>query len=85
MIAFVLCAATIYVIGPIQAPTRPALTEVEIAKRRKNAMFAVAYAAVLTSLFFQSRLGMVGFWVIMLHTLQLVIAFIKKKGGVCRA
>ena len=85
MIAFMVCAVVIYVIGPIQAPTRPALAETEIAKRRKNAMFAIVYAAVLTGLFFESRLGMVGFWVIMLHTLQLVIAFIKKKGGVCHA
>lgn len=78
---FPVCAAISYAIGPIQAPTRPPLAEQEIAKHRKKALAAFAYAAIITVILYQFRLESIGYWTIILQTLQLIIAFIKKKGG----
>ncbi len=78
------CAGVIYLIGPISAPTRPALTRQEFTERRIKAFKIVCYEIVLTVLFFESDLASVGYWVIILHTMQLMIAFIIRnirKGG----
>ncbi len=75
------CATVIYAIGPIRPPSRPALSKQEFAEHRKKAFSIVCYEAVLVVLFFDSELASVGYWTIILHTLQLVIAFIVKKGG----
>jgi len=78
---FPICAAVVYAIGPIQAPTRPPLAEEEIAKRKKKALLATAYAALITAILYQTKFGSIAYWTIILQTLQLIIAFIKKKGG----
>lgn len=78
------CAAVVYAIGPILAPTRPALTKQEFAERRQKAVHIICYEIVLTILFFDSELASVGYWTIIMHSLQLVIAWIMKnckKGG----
>lgn len=75
------CAAVIYVIGPIRPPSRPALSKQEFAEQRKKALSIVCYESVLIVLFFNSSLASAGYWTIILHTLQLVMAFIIKKGG----
>ncbi len=82
---FAVCAVVIYAIGPIQAPTRPALTDAQITKRKNNALVAMLYATILVIVSYRTHLGSVGYWTIVLQTLQLVIAFLKKKGGECRA
>lgn len=75
------CAAAIYAIGPIRPPSRPALSKQEFAEHRRKAFSIVCYEAVLIVLFFDSDLASAGYWTIILHTLQLVMAFIFKKGG----
>ena len=78
------CAAVVYMIGPILAPTRPALTKQEFAERQIKTFKIVCYEIVLTILFFNSDLASAGYWTIILHTLQLMIAWIIKnfkKGG----
>ena len=75
------CAAVIYAIGPIRPPSRPALSAQEFAEHRKKAFSIVCYESVLIVLFFDHRLASAGYWTIILHTLQLVMAFIIKKGG----
>lgn len=78
------CAVVIYRIGPILSPSRPALTKQEFAERRKRALNIICYEIVLTILFFDSELASAGYWTIMMHTLQLVTAWIMKnfrKGG----
>lgn len=78
------CTAVIYMIGPILAPTRPALTRQEFAERRLKAFKIICYEIVLTVLFFDSELASAGYWTIIMHTLQLLIAWImknSKKGG----
>lgn len=80
----VVCAVIIYKIGPILAPTRPALSRQEFAEQRQKAFKIVCYEIVLTILFFDSDLASAGYWTIILHTMQLLIAFMMKnikKGG----
>ena len=73
-----ICATVIYMIGPILAPTRPALTKQEFAERRLKAFKIICYEIVLTILFFNSDLASAGYWTIILHTMQLMIAWIIK-------
>ena len=75
------CAAVVYAIGPMRPPSRPALSKQEFAEYRKKALTIICYEAVLVVLFFDHSLASAGYWTIILHTLQLVIAFIIKKGG----
>lgn len=75
------CAAVVYAIGPVRPPSRPALNKQEFAEQRKKALSIVCYEAVLVVLFFDSDLASVGYWTIILHPLQLVMAYFIKKGG----
>lgn len=75
------CATVVYAIGSIRPPSRPALNQQEFAEQRRKALNIVCYESVLIVLFFDSRLASAGYWTIILHTLQLVMAFIIKKGG----
>lgn len=75
------CAAVVYLIGPIRPASRPALSAQEFEEHRRKAFSIVCYELVLILLFFDSALASVGYWTVILHTLQLTIAFILKKGG----
>lgn len=75
------CAIVVYLIGPIRPPSRPALTKQEFEEHRRRSFSIVCYELVLILLFFDSRLSSAGYWTIILHTMQLIIAFIFKKGG----
>lgn len=75
------CAMIIYLIGPIRAPSRPALSKQEFEQQRKKAFGIICYELVLIVLFFDSALASAGYWTVILHTLQLIIGFIFKKGG----
>lgn len=77
----VTCAGIIYLIGPIRPPSRPALSRQEFEEHRKKALGIVCYESVLIILFFDSRLASAAYWTIILHALQLIMAFIIKKGG----
>lgn len=83
-ISFILltvCAVINYKIGPITSNSRPQLQPEEIRKGKLNIFIATCYDLILTILFFDSAISTVGFWTIVLHTLQLVLAFWKKKRG----
>ena len=77
----IVCAAVIYAIGPIRPPSRPALSKQEFAEQRKKALSIVCYECVFIVLFYDSMLASAGYWTIILHTIQLIVAFIIKKGG----
>ncbi len=76
-----ICAIVIYWIGPIRPPSRPALSRPEFEEHRKKALSIVCYEAVLIVLFFDNPLSGAGYWTIILHALQLIVAFMMKKGG----
>ncbi len=75
------CAAVIYMIGPIRPPSRPALSKPEFEEHRRKALCIVCYEIVFIILFFDSQIASAGYWAIILHTLQLIIAYMIKKGG----
>lgn len=75
------CAAVVYLVGPIRPLSRPALSKQEFEEHRRRAFSIVCYEIVLILLFFDSALASAGYWTIILHTMQLIIAFILKKGG----
>lgn len=75
------CAVIIYLIGPIRPPSRPALSRQEFEEHRRKALGIVCYESVLIILFFDSRPAGAAYWTIILHALQLVMAFVIRKGG----
>lgn len=76
-----LCAVINYKIGPITSNSRPQLKSKEIKKGKFNIFMVTCYELILTILFFDTALSAVGFWTIVLHTLQLIIARFRKKRG----
>ncbi|MCD8039205.1 MAG: accessory gene regulator B family protein [Lachnospiraceae bacterium] len=81
--AFVLvvCIAIIYLIGPMRQPSRPALSKPEFEELRRKAACIACYESAIALLFYESELSAVGFWTIVLHTVQLMIAFLIRKVG----
>lgn len=79
----ILCACTLinYRIGPITSDSRPALAPQEIQKGRLHIFIATVYDTILTALFYDTSLAPIGFWTIVLHSLQLIIATLRKKRG----
>lgn len=79
----ILCICTLinYRIGPVTSASRPALS----AEKRKRSKFyilvATVYDTLLTALFYETALAPIGFWTIVLHSVQLVIANLRKKRG----
>lgn len=68
-------------IGPICSASRPALPQQEIMKFRQKGALFTCYDTLLTMLFWNTNLAPVGFWTIILHSLQLVIGNIRMKRG----
>lgn len=77
----IVCAVINYKIGPVTSISRPQLKPEEIKKGKLNIFIATCYEVILTMLFFDTVLSTIGFWTIVLHTLQLIIANFRKKRG----
>lgn len=76
-----LCAVLNCKIGPITSNSRPKLKAEDIKKGKFNIFIATCYETILTVLFFNTSISVVGFWTIVLHTLQLIIADFRMKRG----
>lgn len=76
-----LCAVINGSIGPICSASRPALPQQEIIKYRQKGALLTCYDTLLTILFWHTHLAPVGFWTIVLHSLQLMIGNIRTKRG----
>ena len=70
-----------YRIGPITSDSRPALTPEEIRRGKFHILVATIYDTILTTLFYETPLAPIGFWTIVLHSMQLIIAKLRKKRG----
>ncbi|MBQ7943930.1 MAG: accessory gene regulator B family protein [Lachnospiraceae bacterium] len=81
IIMLLLCIVINGSIGPICSASRPALPQQEIILARKKAIMLTVYATILTILFWDTTLAPVGFWSIILHSLQLLIGNMIKKRG----
>lgn len=80
-IILTMCTVINSKIGPITSNSRPQLNPEEIKKGKLNIFIATCYDFILTILFFDTAISTVGFWTIVLHTLQLITANFRKKRG----
>lgn len=76
-----LCAVINFAIGPVTSDSRPALPPQEIKRSQLKVFAATCYDTLLTALLYSTDLAAIGFWTIVLHTLQLIIAKLRKKRG----
>ena len=79
--SLLLCTVTNVLLGPIRSASRPPLPEVEIIKCKKKTLFASCFGIVLVILSRNTEFVSVGYWTILLHSVQLVIAALLKKRG----
>lgn len=68
-------------VGPVVSDSRPALSSEQIKHGRFHIFVATVYDTILTMLFYESPLAPIGFWTIVLHSMQLLIANLRKKRG----
>lgn len=76
-----ICILINYYIGPVTSNSRPVLSAEDISKARLHIVIATAYDTLLTMLFYETLLAPIGFWTIVLHSVQLIIAQLRKKRG----
>ena len=81
LILLFICILITYYIGPVTSKYRPKPTKEFSKKCRISTFNVIFFYLILTYIFPQTLYISVGFWVIILHTLQLVIAKRLKKGG----
>lgn len=81
LIVLCVCILVNYRIGPITSDSRPILTQEAIKRGKLHIFVATAYDTILTALFYETPLAPIGFWTIVLHSVQLVIAKLRKKRG----
>ena len=79
LIILSICILTNYKIGPIISHSRPVLSQEKISQSKFYILIATVYDLILTALFFETQLAPVGFWTIVLHSVQLIIAKFAKK------
>lgn len=78
------CLFTTYYIGPVPSPFRPEPDYLLIKKCNNKSFLIIFFFIIIVSIFNSNILLepyiIVGFWTIILHTLQLIIAKILRKG-----
>lgn len=72
------CIGVNHYIGPVVSSQRRTPTQALVNKSRQNSFIVVFIYMVITFIFPSSRYITVGFWVIILQTLQLVVACLQK-------
>lgn len=88
MIITCVCMIINYFIGPVASPFRPSPNSL-LLKNCKNNSFLVIFTFILFVNIFHSNALFdnfiaIGFWTILLHTLQLIAAKFFMKGGYCK-
>lgn len=80
MILLFVCIQVNYRIGPVTSDIHLPLTQKYIKKGRLNAFVIIFFFLVITYIIPENKYITACFWIIILHTLQLIIAKIRKKG-----
>lgn len=68
-------------IGPVISDSRPTLSLEQKKRGQFNISIATIYNTLLTALFYETELARIGFWTTVLHSLQLILANLRKKRG----
>ena len=80
MIFLFACMLCNYFVGPVTSTVHVALSEQHVSKVRTQAFVIIFFYIVALYIVPENAYMTVGFWVIILHTLQLIAARILKKG-----
>ncbi|MCM1134239.1 MAG: accessory gene regulator B family protein [Clostridium sp.] len=80
MILLFICMLCNYYIGPVTSTVHVALSKHHVKKVRIQAFLLIFFYIVVLYIVPESPYMTVGFWVIILHSLQLILARIIKKG-----
>ncbi|MBO5031462.1 MAG: accessory gene regulator B family protein [Lachnospiraceae bacterium] len=75
------CAIINFALSPIQSASRPSLPDAERHSIKQKTFMITVYSAVIVLLFYHTPLAATGYWTIILHSLQLLIAYFIRKGG----
>lgn len=81
LISLGLCTIVNGVLSPILSASRPPLPENKIIRCKKKTLLATSFGFLLLILFYQTKFFAVGYWTILLHSVQLIIAKLRKKRG----
>ena len=76
-----LCIIIICILGPIHSSSKPSLDSKHRMRFKKDGTMAAAYCSALTLVLYHTEYGVAGFWTIILYTLQLIAAYLQRKGG----
>lgn len=77
----ILCSVINFCLSPIQSVSRPPLPDAELQRVKQKSFMLSLYCMLIILLFYQTPLASVGYWTILLHSMQLIIAKLMKKGG----
>lgn len=84
LVLLTICLFLNYYIGPVPSPFRPEPNSMLIKKCNNKSFLTILIFIIIVSIFNSNQIIrpylMVGFWTIILHTLQLIIAKILQKG-----
>lgn len=79
ILLLLLCIITCYHIGPIPSKYRPSYSKEFIQKCKEKVSTFIFFFSVLLYIIPESQYLIIGFWIIILHTLQLIIAKYARK------
>ncbi len=77
----ILCSIINFCLSPIQSASRPPLPVAELQRAKQKTVLISLYCMLIILLFYETPLASVGYWTILLHSMQLIIAKLMKKGG----
>ncbi len=81
IISLGLCTMINGVLSPILSASRPPLPEHELIRCKKKTLLATGFGILLLILSYHTKYFAVGYWTILLHSVQLIIAKLRKKRG----
>lgn len=76
-----ICILINFYIGPVTSDSRPVLSAEDMKRGKLHIFIATVYDTLLTMLLYDTELAPIGFWTIVLHSVQLIIAKLRKKRG----
>lgn len=80
-ILMVFCSIINFYLSPIQSASRPPLPIAELQRVKQKTVLISLYCMLIILLFYHTPLASVGYWTILLHSMQLIIAKLIKKDG----
>lgn len=76
-----ICCIVTYYIGPVVSQDRPQPTSVQCQKRKVQVFMVIFFYMILMYILPESSYVVSGFWIVVLHAIQLSFAVLKAKGG----